>query len=60
MNFIEVNGGNKTQREICENVVHHMISKLLPRFRTLDITVNLLNIKSEDYWFLHDARKKPI
>ena len=28
MNFIEVNGGNKTQREICENVVHHMISKI--------------------------------
>ena len=24
-----------------------MISKLLPRFRTLDITVNLVNIKSE-------------
>ena len=56
MNFIEVNGGNKTQREICENVVHHMISKLLPRFRTLDITVNLLNIKVKG-WFLHDARK---
>tara|TARA_Y100000114_G_scaffold94973_1_gene88344 strand:- start:316 stop:738 length:423 start_codon:yes stop_codon:yes gene_type:complete len=51
MNFIEVNGGNKTQREICENVVHHMISKLLPRFRTLDITVNLLNIKSEAIGF---------
>ena len=51
MNFIEVNGGNKTQREICENVVHHMISKLLPRFGTLDITVNLLNIKSEAIGF---------
>ena len=51
MNFIEVNGGNKTQREICENVAHHMISKLLPRFRTLDITINLLNIKSEAIGF---------
>ena len=47
MNMIGVNGGNKTQREICENVVSHMISELLPRFRTLDITVNLVTIKSE-------------
>ena len=45
--MIGVNGGNKTQREICENVVSHMISELLPRFRTLDITVNLVTIKSE-------------
>ena len=51
MNFIEVNGGNKTQREICENVVHHMISKLLPRFRTLDITVDLVKIKSDAVGF---------
>ena len=28
-----------------------MISKLLPRFRTLDITINLLNIKSEAVGF---------
>ena len=51
MNFVEINGGNKTQREICEKVVGHMISKLLPRFRTLDITVNLVNIKSEAVGF---------
>tara|TARA_B100000424_G_scaffold102517_1_gene77161 strand:- start:2852 stop:3274 length:423 start_codon:yes stop_codon:yes gene_type:complete len=51
MNLIEVNGGNKTQREICQKVVHHMISKLLSRFRTLDITVNLVNIKSEAIGF---------
>ena len=51
MNFVEINGGNKTQREICEKVVGHMISELLPRFRTLDITVNLLNIKSEAIGF---------
>ena len=57
MNFIEVNGGNKTQREICEKVVHHMISKLLPRFRTLDITVNLLNIKSEAIGFCMEEDK---
>ena len=57
MNFVEVNGGNKVQREICEKVVHHMISKLLPRFRTLDITVNLLDIKSEAIGFCMEADK---
>ena len=30
MNFVEVNGGNKTQREICHKVVGHMIETLLP------------------------------
>ena len=57
MNFIGVNGGNKTQREICENVVSHMISELLHRFRTLDITVNLLNIKSEAVGFCMEEDK---
>ena len=60
MNFVEINGGNKTQREICEKVVGHMISKLLSRFRTLDITVNLVNIKSEAVgfcmkWFMSNS-----
>lgn len=59
MNFIEVNGGNKFQREICEKVIHHMISELLPRFRTLDITVELQNIKSEAIGFcmMHDKNQ---
>ncbi len=57
MNFIGVNGGNKTQREICENVVSHMISELLPRFRTLDITVNLVTIKSEAIGFCMEEDK---
>ena len=51
MNFIEVNGGNKVQREICHKVAAHMIKKLLPRFRTLDITVNLVTIKSDAIGF---------
>ena len=51
MNLVEVNGGNKTQREICHKVVAHMIKKLLPRFRTLDIQVNLVNIKSDAIGF---------
>ena len=51
MNIVEVNGGNKVQREICHKVVGYMISKLLPRFRTLDITVNLVTIKSDAIGF---------
>ena len=51
MNFVEVNGGNKTQRDICHKVVNHMIKTLLPRFRTLDITVNLVNVKSDAIGF---------
>ena len=51
MNFVEVNGGNKTQRDICHKVVGHMIWQLLPRFRTLDITVNLVNVKSDAIGF---------
>ena len=39
MNLVAVEGGNKTQREICEKVVHYMIGKLMPRMRTLDIEV---------------------
>ena len=57
MNFVEVNGGNKVQREICHKVVSHMIKKLLPRFRTLDITVNLVNIKSEAVGFCMEEDK---
>ena len=34
-----------------------MISKLLPRFRTLDITVNLVNIKSEAVGFCMEEDK---
>ena len=51
MNFVEVNGGNKVQKEICHKVVGHMIKKLLPRFRTLDITVDLVKIKSDAVGF---------
>ena len=60
MNLVEVNGGNKTQREICHKVGAHMIKKLLPRFRTLDIQVNLVNIKSDAIGFcmMQDTNRK--
>ena len=60
MNLVEVNGGNKTQREICHKVVAHMIWQLLPRFRTLDIQVNLTTIKSDAIGFcmMQDTNRK--
>ena len=44
MNIVEVNGGNKTQREICHKVISHILSVLLPRYRTLDITVKIKEV----------------
>jgi hypothetical protein len=41
MNYIEINGGTKREREVARATVEMMIKKLLPRFRTLEITVNL-------------------
>lgn len=41
MNYIEVTGGNKFQREIAEKVVYEMISALMPRVRTLDINIEI-------------------
>jgi len=51
MNYVEVTGGNKTQREMCHKVVARMIKHLLPRYRTLDITVALRDIKSDAIGF---------
>jgi hypothetical protein len=41
MNYIEVTGGNKFQREIAEKVVYEMISALMPRVHTLDINIEI-------------------
>jgi len=43
MNMIEVTGGTKLQRDLAIKVVEWYIKKILPRMRTLDITVNLTN-----------------
>ena len=47
MNIVEVVGGNRTQREICHNVISHILSVLLPRYRTLDITVTLKKLHGD-------------
>ena len=48
MNWVEVTGGNKTQRKVAEITTHQMIAELLPRFRTLDIEVQLKKFHNED------------
>ena len=47
-NLIEVTGGKKSQRELAYRVVDFMIKKLMPRVRTLDITVQIKNIPDKE------------
>ena len=47
-NLIEVIGGKKSQRELAYRVVDFMIKKLMPRLRTLDITVQIKNIPDKE------------
>ena len=47
MNYVVAEGGNKTQRDIAEKVVDFMIGQLLPRHRTLDITVEFTKMNDD-------------
>lgn len=51
MNIVEITGGKKFQRDIAENVIWYMIRKLMPRHRTLDILVELVDIKCDAVGF---------
>ena len=51
MNTLEVIGGRKDQREMTHRVIGYMINTLMPRMRTLDITVEFTNIKSDAVGF---------
>ena len=48
MNWVQVTGGNKTQRKVAEITTHQMIKELLPRFRTLEIEVQLKKFPKSD------------
>ena len=41
MNLVTVIGGTKKQRDLTENVVWYCIKELMPRYRTLEIEVQL-------------------
>jgi|TARA_R110000823_G_C15791159_1_gene486151 hypothetical protein len=45
MNMIDVIGGKESQKEIAFNVVAKMIDELMPRLRTLEITVRIKDVK---------------
>jgi len=47
MNYIEVIGGNKFQKHTAEVVVGQMIQALMPRMRTLEITVNIKKLTGD-------------
>ena len=60
MNFVEVTGGNKFQRAIANKVVYEMLSKLLPRVRTLDITVQIKKLTGDavGWCMMEDTHKE--
>ena len=60
MNYIEVKGGNKFQREIAEKTVHEMISALLPRVRTLEIVVEIKKLTGDavGWCMMEDTNKE--
>jgi len=47
MNYINVIGSTKMKRALVESAVIFCISELMPRMRTLEIEVNIKNLKSE-------------
>jgi hypothetical protein len=44
MNYVTVTGGNAKQREEVESIVNWCIKELMPRYRTLDVTIHLRDI----------------
>ena len=58
MNYVEVKGGTKKQRELAEEIAYFCIHKLMPRIRTLDVEINLKKIPdAQGYAMCLDARE---
>lgn len=47
MHIVDTTGGNKTQRQISENVVNYMIKYLMPRLRNITVEVRLRKMTSD-------------
>jgi hypothetical protein len=47
VHIVGIVGGNKTQREIAENVIYYMITKLMPRLRNIEIEVQLKKMNED-------------
>ena len=46
MNLIYTIGGNKKQRELVSDVAYFCIDKLMPRMKTLDVEIQINNLKN--------------
>ena len=47
MNYVNVIGATKKKRALAESAVTFCISELMPRMRTLEVELNLKNLKTE-------------
>ena len=47
MHCVTVEGGNKTQRDLANDVIHFMIKYLMPRLRNIEIEVKLSKMKGD-------------
>lgn len=47
MHIVETTGGNRTQRQIAENVVHYMIKYLMPRLRNIEVEVKFSKLTGD-------------
>lgn len=57
MNLLFIEGGKKAERLIAEDVVNWCLKKLLPRYRTIDITVEFKkNLDAYGYCMQEDDR----
>ena len=52
MNYINVMGATKKKRDLVESAVIFCINELMPRMRTLEIEVNIKNLKNEGCWLV--------
>ena len=48
MNYISARNGNKVQNAVARSVAQHCIDKLMPRMRTLDISILFKKIPAEE------------
>ena len=46
MNLVYTVGGNKNQRELVSDVAYFCIDKLMPRMKTLDVEIQINNLKN--------------
>jgi len=60
MNFIDVRGGTKFQKEVAFKVVSQMISELMPRMRTLEISVRIRKFSDDaiGYCMMEDTNRQ--